>query len=294
MNIFGKIAAILGIALLCNNHLRADDGKHFLWEVSSPKSTVKILGSIHFAKPELYPLSPVIEQAFDTSDTLAVEVDMDAIDPKVIQTKMLSACIYPENDEIRKHLDRQTFILLLDYLKRQHIPLTAVRRMKPGLLAITLTANRLMKLGFTPDHGIDHYFLAKARGKKKIVELETFDEQLALFSSISDPNAFVRYTLRDLDSMEGIMNDAISAWKNGDADKINQMFILDTLQKSPEMRTVMQSFFFDRNLKMAEKIMGMLDKTGNCFVVVGAGHLVGELGIIELLRKSGKYKIKQL
>ena len=54
------------------------------------------------------------------------------------------------------------------------------------MLALTLEALQLMKLGFDPGQGIDAYFLSKAQGSKKILELEGVEEQFNLLSSFSD------------------------------------------------------------------------------------------------------------
>ena len=62
------------------------------------------------------------------------------------------------------------------------MPLELINRQKPWLLALTLEALELMKLGFDPQYGIDAYFLSKAQGSKKILELEGVDEQFNLLS----------------------------------------------------------------------------------------------------------------
>ena len=63
--------------------------KHLLWKVSDSNSSVYILGSVHFADSSFYPLDSVIENAFDRSAELAVELDMS--DDSVLQEVALQS-----------------------------------------------------------------------------------------------------------------------------------------------------------------------------------------------------------
>jgi hypothetical protein len=54
------------------------DGKHFLWQVDSPTTRAYLMGSIHLLRQDVYPLAPVIEDAFAASDALVLEADVFA------------------------------------------------------------------------------------------------------------------------------------------------------------------------------------------------------------------------
>ena len=85
----------------------------------------------------------------------------------------------------------------------------------------------------------------------------------------------------------------MSAWKSGDMKRIEAVMLTDQLNENPEFSALFKRLFDDRNTMMTQKIEQMLKKTKNYFVVVGAGHLVGEEGIVSLLKRHG-YKIDQL
>src|SRR3972149_2659311 len=84
------------------------------------------------------------------------------------------------------------------------IPVELINKQRPWFLAMTLEALESLKLGFDPNYGIDKYFLSKAEGKKRILELESLDYQLNLLSSFSDKDQelLLLYTLRDLRILE--------------------------------------------------------------------------------------------
>ena len=107
-NKFQNLWAIFFILYLIGSpsHMRealGQDGKTFLWKAQSGASTVYILGSIHLLKKESYPLSPKIETAFDRSDTLVVEANVQ--DQSKMNTQaIMEKGFYPPNDSITAHV----------------------------------------------------------------------------------------------------------------------------------------------------------------------------------------------
>ena len=67
----------------------------------------------------------------------------------------------------------------------------------------------------------------------------------------------------------------------------------ESVASDSRLKVVHEKILTDRNRNMAKKISSHLRSRGTVFVVVGAGHLVGDLGIVELLRKEG-YHVEQL
>jgi uncharacterized protein len=271
----------------------AAEGKNFLWKVRSNTSTLYLLGSVHFLKQENYPLSPVIEEAFAQSNLLVVEANI--ADPtKFNSDALVRNALYPQNDGLEKHLSPETY----DYVKKEigklGMPLEMVSRQKPWILALTLEGLELMKLGFDPGHGIDAYFLSKAQGSKKIMELEGVDEQFNLLSSFSDKEQelFLLYTLKDLNRLGDETNQLVNAWSTGNVQGIESI-ITKTVREDRKLEPIFKRLLDDRNKAMVPKIEGYLKTKETHFVVVGAGHLVGDKGILKMLRERG-YSIEQL
>ncbi len=296
-----KIRSLLPFLLIlcligCFVHDRkafAQDGKSFLWKVQSKTSTLYLLGSIHFLKQENYPLNPGIEKAFAQSNALVVEADIS--DPgKLNSDKLLQSALYPENDSLENHLSRETY----EYVKKETgklgLPIELIARQKPWVLALTLEGLELMKLGFDPTHGVDVYFLSKAQGSKKILELEGVDEQFNLLSSFSDKEQelFLVYTLKDLNLLGDEANALVKAWSTGNANGIESI-ITKTVREDRRLEPIWKRLLDDRNKGMVSKIEGYLKTRETYFVVVGAGHLVGNKGIVQMLKERG-YSVEQL
>jgi uncharacterized protein YbaP (TraB family) len=271
----------------------AQDGKSFLWMVQSKTSTLYLLGSIHFLKQENYPLNPRIERAFAQSNCLVVEADIS--DPgKFNSDKLLQSALYPENDSLENHLSRETYEYVTKETGKLGMPVELIAKQKPWFIAMTLEALELIKLGFDPGYGVDAYFLSKAHGSKKILELEGVDEQFNLLSSFSDKDQelFLVYTLKDLNILGNEATGLVKAWSTGNANGIESI-ITKTVREDRRLEPIWKRLLDDRNKGMVSTIEGYLKTRETYFVVVGAGHLVGNKGIIQMLKEKG-YSVEQL
>ena len=286
------VVVFVSLAIFVQDAL-SQSQKSFLWKVQSKTSTAYVLGSLHLATKDIYPLHQKIENAFEQSDSLVVEANVNDIKKIDIQ-KLMERAIYPDNDTLEKHISPET----LDWLKKETgelgIPFELQNKQKPWFLAMTLVSLESIKLGLDPNLGIDQYFLSKAEGKKKILELESMDYQISLLSGFSDKEQelFLIYTLKDLHIMEQEVNQLIQAWTSGDT-KSMESLLTRSVSEDKRLSTIFEKLIFERNRRMVSKIEDFLQTKGTYFVIVGAGHLVGDQGVIELLKGKG-YLIEQL
>ena len=146
----------------------AQPKKSFLWRVQSKTNTVYVLGSIHYLKKEKYPLDEKIEKAFDQSNILGVEANVDNISKMDVQ-KLVESAFYSGDETLEKHLSPETYELVKKQLTEMGASLETANKYRPWFLALSLASLEVLKLGFDPEYGIDRYFLSKAREKKKIV-----------------------------------------------------------------------------------------------------------------------------
>ena len=295
---FARLLSIVLIAYFIHSfaYLReasAQDHKSFLWRVQSKTGNAYVLGSIHFLKKEMYPLPSKIENGFGQSDILVVEANINDVTKLNLQ-KLMENAFYPENDTLEKHVSTMTYELIKKELGGPGASLQLVNRHRPWFLAMTLQAVELMKLGFDPNQGIDKYFLSKATGKKEILELESIDEQINLLSKLSDADQelFLLYTLMDLKAIGKEVDRLIKAWASGDV-KGMESILTKSLAEDRRMSSIYEKLVYERNRKMVLKIEDFLRTEKTYFVVVGAAHLVGDRGIIEILRGKG-YVVEQL
>jgi uncharacterized protein YbaP (TraB family) len=269
-------------------------GDHvFMWKVDSPKATVYILGTIHMMKKEMYPLDKRIENAFGKSDAYALEFNIDD-NEKVRLDTLINDINYTGDDSIRKHISLKTYDSLREKFVGYGLPAEYMDKFKPWFLALMIESLEYQKLGLDPEYGLDKHFLRKAEGSKSIIELESFDSQMDLFRTMSDTDQelLLIYTLKDMDDSGKNMDAMLDAWSSGDFETIARL-VNDPLKEDHRLSGIYEKLFFDRNRNMTGKIVEMLSRKGTYFVAVGAGHLVGSRGIIEMLSRQGYQVIQQ-
>lgn len=294
---FSLLARLLPVLLVlftaapASTHAARD--RLLFWETKTPGATVYLLGSMHLAKADVYPLRDRIMEAFSNSDKLVVELDITGDKQLLIQQRMLQRGMYANGRTLRDELSPQTFAALSQRLQDSGLPLEMMQSMKPGLVVTTLSTVEMMKLGLDPDQGVDRFFIKQAAGRKPILELETVDRQLDAVLDFPEPDIVVRQSLDQLDELESLIDRLVSIWKRGDGAALARLVIEDEVRKHPEYKGLHKRMFDDRNREMAAKIQAMQREGGRYFVVVGAGHLVGEQGIVAMLQRQGQ-TLKQI
>lgn len=285
-----KTLFFIALTMVVGLSATAKEKKSFMWKVESEKTKMYIVGSIHLANISLYPLPAVMEQAFDTADILAVEVNINTVNPLALTAKMF----YSDGSTLRSALPDTIYNILLERFKKVKMPELYFSKMKPWAAVMTLAQLEMKGKGLDPEFGIDKYYLDKAGKDKPIHELESFDMQLSLFDEFDKhSDIYVKYSMEDLDESLKLVESIISAWKAGDAELLDRL-ITDSYKDYPQMKELMTKLNDERNILMTNKIENWLKGDKVYFVIAGAAHIVGDKGIISLLNKSGKYKITQM
>ncbi|HRP02412.1 MAG TPA: TraB/GumN family protein [Candidatus Kapabacteria bacterium] len=263
--------------------------KNFMWEVKSDKSTCYILGSVHLADSSIYPMDQAISDAFDKSQVLVLEIDISNINP----TDVLKYTMLADTNTLAGAVDKITYKKFEDLFKKHNVPFMAYSKLKPWFAVMTLQSLEMISSNYSIAYGIDLFFLDKAQNKNmKIKELESFAFQMKVLDTLNNfSGKFLDYTLEEINDTGKQVADILKAWKNGDSDKmseiVNQGFDIEGFDE------VMHIINNQRNYNMLDKIEQYLQSNETHFVVVGAAHLVGKEGLIQLLKSKNKYTINQ-
>lgn len=271
----------------------ADQGKHFIWQATAGKGTLYLLGSIHFGTQEMYPLPSVITAAFNGADALVVEANILETDPLRMAQLVTEKAIYRDGSTLQQHLSPATWQRLSAAAATLSLPIEMVNQQRPWFVSMTLSALALNRFGYSEELGIDRHFLSQAQGRKKIIELETLEWQLGLFDRLTSDEQVVMLeeTLRELNDGKIFFERMLRAWKSGDAAGIQALFD-EGAMTAPGAERINQLMITDRNRTMTAALERLASQGGRYFVVVGAGHLSGDEGIIALLKRHG-YQVSQ-
>ncbi|ACK42921.1 MULTISPECIES: TraB/GumN family protein [Dictyoglomus] len=263
--------------------------KGIFYEVRSDYGKAYILGSIHYGTPDLYPLDPLIEKVFIETEALVVELDItDSQNIFKTQSYLSRRGIYKKGDSIENYLDSESVGYLKKLLGEENFE--QIKIFKPWVLLLQISSS-VLNSASDMRYGIDFYFLNRAKKlNKKIIPLETVEEQLDAFSEIPEEDQLniLKTILQGLKQEEHSKNDLsllLDAYKNGDEEKLLNFLMKDREKK--EYKIFYEHIFYRRNFKFAERIKRLLGEYKSLFIVVGAGHLIGENNVIKLLESEG-------
>ncbi len=289
--------SFLSLCLLAPVAIRTDEKpevgqKSCLWKVTSKQSTVYLLGAIHLMREDGYPLNQSIESAYHDAQTLVLEINLDEAASSEAQSLMISKGLYPAGQTLRESLSPKTFELVKKKTEELGLNIQQVNRLKPWLVTMTLAAMQLEQLGYDSKLGIDKHFFDQARtDKKEILSLESIEYQVSLLEGMSSGNqeAALLETIQELDLFKKEFEEIVKAWSNGESKKLDEL-LFESFKDYPEL---LNQLIVQRNKNWVPKIEEFLNHKGNVLVVVGAAHLIGNRGVIEMLRQKG-YVVEQL
>lgn len=298
--LFAIALLALGVAI---PHLRAAAGAHgagkphplFLWKATGGQGTVYLLGSVHAAKADFYPLPRPIERDFRKSAVLVEEIDLARDDPARLHRQVLASGLYPPGDRLENHVSRKTWLALQKYLKQSGKDPAGFSRMKPWLASVIVTWAAVKPEAIRARYGIDEHFAQEAKAAHKATAaLESAGFQLDLLSRIpaSLQDALLSSSLHEAQKGAQGLDDILRAWRAGDAEAMEHLITHDE-REHPRLKPLYDALLTARNRRMAKKIETYLSTPKIYFVVVGTGHLLGKQGIVALLRE-GKYKVARI
>ena len=284
--------AITGVllALLLTAAPLVGQGKSFLWKVEGAGGSAYLLGSLHVLTQDSYPLNATINKAFADSKVLVEEVDIDETsDPAQMMAALMKAMLTGQTlDQV---VSADTYAEVKRRAEKAGLPMMALNRMKPWLVAITLMAPTLQSAGFKPELGVDRHFYDRAIAMDmKRQALETLQYQLDRFDELPPKlqEELLKTTMEDLDTEVSSVKEMAQAWAFGNVAAIEKM-TLKALQESPELY---KRLLIERSNNWVPHVERCLKEKAGCFIVVGAAHLVGPDGLPTLLTKKG-YKVTQ-
>lgn len=263
-----------------------------VWVASKDSQSVYLGGTVHLLRPSDFPLPAPFETAYVAADQLYFETDIAGLSDMSVQARLLQELTYKGDESLRTVLDDSTYQALSEHLATIGVQMQMFDKFKPGLLVSTLQVFEFQKLGFTPE-GVDSYFNTRAIGDGKALgELEPIDAQIGFIGQmgVGNESEFIRLSLEDLDELDESMTQMLSAWRGGNDALLDTLFVSDMKEGYPELY---DSLLVQRNLNWMPIIESMFNDADTEFVLVGAAHLVGEDGLLNLLRNKG-YEVRQL
>jgi len=256
-----------------------------VWRVVKDSSVIYIGGTMHLLKDKDYPLPVAYDSAFAHADILVFETDIEESENASNALAMMKKFQFKDGNTLEKVLEPSVYKDLEIECAKYGITLATLSTYKPILSLLTLSVMQMQKEGFTAE-GVDKYYFTKAKkAEKQILFFETNDQQIDFLLSLCEENEneFVKYYLKDLNSLSDELEAMRASWRDGSGTEIVKQEI-DMIQNYP---TIHKILLLNRNNDWLQKITPYFSSPEIEFILVGAAHLYGENSLLKLLELNG-------
>ena len=258
-----------------------------VWEVTRGRSTVFLGGTVHLLRAQDHPLPHAFQTAFERSQRLFFEVDLKQFESPEGRRRVSELSRLPDGQRLPDRISKPLYAQLQEFLKGRGMPGEQLDRLTPSMAAMMVTSIEAARLGARPDLGVEPVFDRKAREVgKPVLGLETPEFQLRLFEQLTarEQEELLRLTVENIQDTEKDLSDLIQAWRQGDANRLDE--VLNRHFEGHER--LKKVILFDRNRAWIPAIEKALQgDSETALFLVGVGHLVGNQGVIQLLREKG-------
>jgi uncharacterized protein YbaP (TraB family) len=256
-----------------------------LWRVSDAAGGESfVFGTIHLGDADVVSLPAPIQGAFDSSEAFVMEALLDARAAMAFSQRMF----YTSGEQLSDSITPELFQRVASLLAGYGVPEPMARNIKPWAAYLTLS--------FPPGAGqlpLDMVLMESAYQQHKAVHgLESIDEQAAIFErmAVSDQIALLVDLVCNYDVVQGDIEAMKDAYLARDLGGLVQLSEKYTLGSDDIYQRLIKVLLTDRNHRMVERMSAYVE-AGNAFIAVGALHLPGPEGILQLLKKRG-YRIE--
>ena len=284
VRVLHRSLAVLALWLVALPAAAAEVGT--LWRLRDGAGTVFIAGSLHQLRRDRAALPPSYGQAYGEAERLVMELDMDAISPADLAGALIGRAIDPQGRSLRDGLPAASWRALEPRLAGLGLPAAAIDRFEPWAVALLLASAEFLQRGYSPDSGVEGQLQARAAADRKPIDgLETPAQQLELFDGLprADQLELLELTLGEGDSVGPRLEALERAWRAGDLAGLEALLLRDYRQR-PDLH---QRLVIRRNAAWVAPVKELLRRPDDTLVVVGLMHLLGEQGLIALLRAQG-------
>lgn len=287
------IAALLFIASAGLAH--AEPPRPLLWKVSDADNSIYLLGSFHLLKESDYPLAASTYAALEDAERVVFELAPAEMNDPALGLKMSAAARRGDGRTLQQSLPAATWDALSAYTARRGIPIANFQPFEAWFISLMVSVTEMQALGLNPELGLDKHFAQRALAAgKPVTGLETGDQQIALFDGMDEKEQLqaLQDTLAEVADIESEIGRMHELWRSGDGEAL---FAATGADMKAEYPALYQRINVGRNRAWLPRLAGMLDdsRSDDTLVVVGAMHLLGEDGVVAMLKARG-YTVERL
>lgn len=282
-----SLLAIIGCAQKTKQEeITGTSGNSLLWKIegNGMEKPSYLFGTIHMLCKDDAVLSDNMKRVIAACDEVYLEIDMDNLFEMMGAMKKLKMT---GDTTLKDLLNDADYEKVKSYFtnKGSMLPFSVLETYKPILASSTLSQNAMPCEGAT---AMEQVIMLEAKDhKKEIKGLETMAQQAGMLDSIPyryQASELVKYIDSSIAGAgdDKMLTEMLEAYRNQDLAKLEEMMI-DT---DAGLSSFTDILLYNRNAKWVEKLKILMPEK-KLLIAVGAGHLPGEKGVINLLKRAG-------
>lgn len=256
-----------------------------LWEISGNglKKPSYLYGTVHSFDERAFRFAKLAESCITKCDAFGMEINMDNLGDDINIFSMMKYLTMPGDTTLDMLMTHEQYVLLDQFVSdSMHLALAMFNTIKPMFL---MGMQEGMSMSQDSSDFLDQYFMKKAQEHhKEIIGIETVEEQIKALDLIplkEQAKMVLEMIGPDTTKQENSLEDLVDIYAKGDLDAIYAFYKKEDLSNAFNAALIT-----DRNHRMAERIDSIMQKKA-LFTAIGALHLPGDEGVINLLRKKG-------
>lgn len=252
-----------------------------LWKIecSDCPGSSYLYGTMHVKDSRAFQFSDSLIPAMENCDLFALEVAMDSINP----FSFLSVVMLPSGKTLKNYYSKKKYkIIEKKFYEKTGMKLAMFNKMKPFFLQ-NMLGEKVIDNKEKDFLDLHLYNLAKERNKK-IVGLENIQDQINALNYIpikEQAKNFYNALTKNSSDEEKLMKEMIEKYAQADLEGL-----FEIIKKTEYDDKFLKKLLDDRNVTMANRFSEYA-KNNTIFAAIGAGHLPGNNGVLQLLKNKG-------
>lgn len=259
-----------------------------MWSVTDADSEVYLFGTFHILPPSLGWTTPALETAMARTPITMTEADTDSPETQARMAALVQELgLNPPGVTLSSQLGPERAKQLGLVAEKIGVPMAALEPMRPWLALLSLAVGAMQREGYTSEAGAEETILKKAATQKdNVAHLETAEFQIRALAGLGTEEWLADFErgLAQLADFEGFSKRTLTAWRTGDLQRIEEEMIGPMRASAPG---AYKTLIIDRNVNWVGQIERIMAGADDYFIAVGAGHLIGDDGVVEMLKEKG-------
>lgn len=256
-----------------------------IWKVSDGNSSIWLFGSIHMLPAETDWRTDIFDSLLDEAEKVYFETDLGLAAQADILALTLERGFARDGRLLNQRIDGKLMSKVRSAAELYNVPVPTLLAMQPWMAAATISTASVAELGYTAEDGVEAILMNEIPSERQGF-LETAQQQIDAISGGTEDDhiAMLAATLAEIQWTAGKIEEMKTAWLNGTPETLADVFLAEVGAFGDEF---FDRLIIQRNKNWVVQIRDMLDEDEAAFLVVGAGHLVGEYSVVTLLEAEG-------